>query len=240
MNVVLLKDELSNKNININYPEIFMNFIFKDLYQKLKGSQCIDDNESLINFEDKLEILIQGKIKLSKVECKRYKELINKTSEDKNYFVNLLKEKFDSNNYDKEKCPKYDNVYYTNYLDEENVSKLLLTKSKDKYLILKNYFEYTENKKRNANKKKKDQNYYSLDNRNTFISVLNLFNENYSHVISREFAKNKILEDDEIYLKNSIIIDKFIKFFNKLQESKEKTKKKKKEDKNKEEKKEKR
>lgn len=82
----------------------------------------------------------------------------------------MLTEKFDSTNYEK-----------------------------DKYLILNRYLEYYETEKRNENKKKKEDNdYFSLDNLNTFISVLNLFNDNYSHLISRDFAESKIFEDDEL------------------------------------------
>ena len=40
---------------------------------------------------------------------------------------------------------------------------------------------------------KKDDD-YSLDNLNTFISAINLFNEKYSHLISRDFAESKILK----------------------------------------------
>ncbi len=62
-------------------------FSFKELYNKLNSKEYIDDYESLINFEDKLEELIQKKIK---DECKKYKDLINKNGKDKNSFVSLL------------------------------------------------------------------------------------------------------------------------------------------------------
>lgn len=43
-----------------------MNFTFKDLQHKINGEECIiDDYENLMDFEDKLEDLIQKKIKLS-------------------------------------------------------------------------------------------------------------------------------------------------------------------------------
>ena len=128
---ILLKNELSKKDIN--FIEIFMNFTFKDLYNKINGEECIDDYDSLIDFEDKLEELIQKKIKISQDECKKYKESINEKSKDKNSFVSMLTEKYDSTNYDKEKYPNYDNFYYTDYLDEENISKLLNHKDKDIY-----------------------------------------------------------------------------------------------------------
>ena len=43
--------------------------------------------------------------------------------------------------------------------------------NKDQYLILNKYLEYTKNKKRNGKKKKKDENYYSLDNLNIYLLV---------------------------------------------------------------------
>ena len=75
---------------------------------------------------------------------------------------------------------------------------------------------------------------------NNFISVLNLFNEKYTRKITRQTAQNKILKEDKVYLQNKNKVEKFIKFFNKLQESESKKKQNKvdkKEDKNKEEKK---
>ena len=51
----------------------------------------------------------------------------------------------------------------------------------------------TEIKKKKGN----DKDYFSLNNLKIFISVLNLFNERYSHFISREFAQDRIIKDDE-------------------------------------------
>ena len=54
--------------------------------------------------------------------------------------------------------------------------------------------------------KKKDsdsKDYYSLNNLKVFITVLNLFNENYSHLISRDKAESTKIEDDEIYRQNT-------------------------------------
>ena len=81
---ILLKNELSKKNIN--FVEIFMNFTFKELYDKLISKECINDYVELINFEDKLENLIQTKIELSEIECEKYKKLINKNCKDKKKF----------------------------------------------------------------------------------------------------------------------------------------------------------
>ena len=94
--------------------------------------------------------------------------------------------------------------------------------------MLNKYLEYAENKKKNEIKKKKDKeskDYYSVNNLKIFINVLNLFNERYSHLISRESAENKKIEDDEVYRQNTNEVEEFIKFFNKLQINEKKEKK---------------
>jgi hypothetical protein len=171
--------------------------------------------------------LIQTKIKQSQDECKKYEELINKNCKDKDSCVSLLTEKFDSTNYDNENYPNYENYYYSDYLDEEIISRKLEDMDIGNYLMLNKYLEYSENKKTAQIKKKKDfdKDYYSLNNLKIFIKVLNLFNEKYSHFISREEAERKKIEDDEIYRQNTNEVEDFIKFFNKLQESESKGKK---------------
>jgi hypothetical protein len=68
-----LKEELKNKNIkNI---DIFMNFIFKDLFDKLHNCKCINNHKDLIKFEDELEKLIKEKCEEVKEEIKKYKKL---------------------------------------------------------------------------------------------------------------------------------------------------------------------
>ena len=109
-----------------------MNFIFKDLYTKLNDENCLEDFDSLIAFEDKLEDLIQKKLELTQSECKKYKEMINKNCKDKDSCVSLLSEKFDQSNYDSDKYPNYDNFYYTDYLDEKNIGKMLDHLNKEK------------------------------------------------------------------------------------------------------------
>jgi hypothetical protein len=223
---ILLKKELSEKDIN--YPEIFMNFIFKDLYTKLNEQNCLEDFDSLIAFENNLEELIQQKLEKSKEECKKYKELINKNCKDKDSCVSLLTEKFDKSNYDNEKYPNYENFYYTDYLDEENIGKILIHLTKEKYLVLNKYLIYAEEKRKIGTQKKKDgvaKDYNSLNKLKVFINVLNLFNENYSHLISRDKAEMIKIEDDKIYRQHTKEVEEFIKFFNHLQSSESKAKK---------------
>ena len=81
-----LKNELSK--IGIKYFEIFMNYSFKDLFEKLNESEPLDTYEKLVKFEDEyLEPLIKRIIEKTQNE-------INKCNDDKdkNNGINLLKE----------------------------------------------------------------------------------------------------------------------------------------------------
>ena len=209
---ILLKNELSK--IGINSIEMFMNFTFKDLFDKLHDKECIENYEDLIDFEDKLEECIQEKIEKTQEQCKKYKKLINKNNTDKNSSISLLKEKYENSNYLKEEYPYYENFYYTEYLDEKHISEILSHMHKNKYPILNKYLEY---KKKNIENNSINDD-YSLDKLNLFNTVLNLFNEKYSHLISRDYAEKKLLEDEEIYQNegNRKLIDKFIRFYNNL------------------------
>ena len=63
-----------------------------------------------------------------------------------------------------------------------------------------------------------NDNQYSLNNLQTFNEVLNLFNEKYSHSITREKANQMILEEDDLYKNKETknIINDLIKFYNNL------------------------
>ena len=50
------KKELEKKDIK--EIEIFMNYIFQDLFNKLHEQECINDYETLIKFENELNTLI--------------------------------------------------------------------------------------------------------------------------------------------------------------------------------------
>ena len=215
---IFLKNELSKKGIDS--IEIFMNYIFKDLFTKLNEKECIDNYEGLIEFENELETLIQEKIDKSVEEIKKYNEIINKNSKDKDSSISLLKEKYENNNYKKVDYPYYEYFYYTDYLDEDYVmDKILSHKEENKYPLLNKYLKYKKEEKKNND-------LYSLDNLYLFNTVLNLINEIYSHKISREYAEKHLLKDIEIYKNsdNAKLIDKFIKFYNSLKivESQEK------------------
>jgi hypothetical protein len=78
-----------------------------------------------------------------------------------------------------------------------------------KYPVLKQYLLSITDKS--------DKNKYSLDNLNLFNSVLNLISENYINQLSREYAEKKKLINENLYVNNKEIIDKFIKFYNNLE-----------------------
>jgi hypothetical protein len=210
----LLKNELKNKKID--RIDIFINYTFKDLFNKLHAKENIDYYDELIEFEKDLEEMIKEKVKLVQKECEKYKQLMNEINEDNNSSINLLKEKYVSQNYIslKNDFPFYENFYYSDYLDKNNLSEKLNDKNKNKYPVL---IKYIENK--NINEYDNNEDNYSLDKLYLFNSALNLFSEKYSHQITRKYAEKKLLKDDEIYKnkRNKKLIDDFIKFYNKLQ-----------------------
>ena len=202
----ILNNELLKENIDS--IDKFISFIFCDIFQILNKQRKIEDYESLIKLEDDLESTIQKAIK-------NYKEHIDnndsnkKIKENKTSFINLLKEKYGSNEYEKEDFPFYDYFYYSDYLNEKYINEKLIHMEDSKYPVLKKYLEF-------KNKDKTDKNNYSLDNLNLFNSVLNLINEKYYNKISRELAGKKKIKDEEIYYNNKDLIDKFIAFYNSL------------------------
>ena len=208
-NFILLKNELSKKGIDS--IEIFMNFIFKELFEKLYEKFSIGDYKDLIDFEKDLEKLIQEKIEKSIKEIKKYNEKLNKNNDDKNDPINLLKEKYDKSNYKKEEYPYYEYFYYSDCLDENLLNKILKYTDNNKYPMINKYLDY------NMNKKKEDDKYI-LNKLSIFNKVLNLISEKYSHKITRENAKKKLLKDTEIYKNAELakLIDKFIEFYNEL------------------------
>jgi len=206
----LLKNELSKKGINS--IEIFMNNIFKELFEKLHEKEIINEYKDLIDFENELEKLIQEKIKKSSEEIKKYEENIKNNNNDKTSAINLLNETYDKDLYDKKEYPCYEYFYYSDYLDENYLmNNILALNDANKYPLLNKYINYKKDKKNEDDK-------YSLSKFILFNKVLNLISEKYSHKITREYAENTLIKETEIYknAENSKLIDKFIKFYNEL------------------------
>jgi len=226
----LLQKELEKKGIK--EIKIFMNFIFKDLFNKLYDKECIKEYEDLIKFESELDKLIQEKLEQLKKEIKKFeKESIN----DKTSGIALLKEIYNNSDYNPRDYPYYEYFYYTDYFDEEYISNMLEHKYNNEYPVLSKYLKFKKQKKSKENKDK-----YSFDNLIIFIKVLNLFNDKYSNQITRELAEKTIIKDSDIYKKtenekkkendgeilnlkkiefldNKELIDEFIKIYNGLE-----------------------
>ena len=186
---ILLQKELEKKGIK--EIEIFMNFIFKDLFIKLHEKECIKNYEDLIKFENDLEELIQEKFMHVKNEIDKFKKFERESINDKTSGIALLKEIYDKSEYDNRNYPYYEHFYYTDYLNEEYINNILEHKDKDEYLILSKYLE--------PKKKKTIKDRYSLDNLIIFNKVLNLFQDKYSNQITREFAEKTIIKNSDIY-----------------------------------------
>jgi len=197
-----LKSQLALKDIN--NIEIFMNCVFKDLFEKLHNQHCIKNHKDLIEFEDNLEKLIQGKCEETKNIINEYKISEKEKYKDPKSSFALLKELYDK--YEKSEFPYYDYFYFTDYLNEKYIKNII----KNEYPVLRKYLSYEE--------QKESKDIYSLDNLNLFNNVLNLFYDKYSNQISRENSEKETVKQSDIYKDkaNENSIKKFIKKYNKF------------------------
>ena len=203
---ILLKKELEKKGIK--QIGIFMNYIFKDLFDKLHNRECINNFEELIKFENELEKLIQDKFNRAKIKIDKYKKLEKKYISNENSGIALLKEIYNKDKYSPKIYPYYEYFYYTEYLDEEKINKILEHKDKNEYPVLCKYLEYKKQKKIDTK--------FSSENFIIFNKALNLFIDIYSNQISREYAEKTIIKYSDIYKnpENKKLIDEFIKLYN--------------------------
>ena len=188
---ILLQKELEKKGIK--EIEIFMNFIFRDLFSKLHDKKCINTYEELIKFENELEELIQEKFEKAKNEIDKFKKFEKDSINDKTSGIALLKEIYNKSDYNANNYPYYENFYYTDYLDIEYIDNILEHKDKNEYPILCKYLK--------TKKQKKIKDKYSLKNLAIFNKVLNLFSDKYSNQITREIAEKTIIKNCDIYKK---------------------------------------
>jgi len=198
----LIKIELNK--IGINSIEIFMNYIFSYLFSVLNEQHNIDNYDSYIEFEKKIDELIKNKIEIFKSDNSNFEMLSKPDRNDKLFYYNLLDERY-------EKCeeadfPFYKNFYYSEYINEDFLLNKLKFIERNKYPLLVKVLE-------NKNTKKDE---YSLSNLPKFNQVLNLFNEKYCYMIEREKADRNIIKNDEIYINNKGLIKDYITFYNGL------------------------
>ena len=202
---ILLQNQLEKKGVK--KLDIFLNFIFNDLFKVLHNKKCIDTFEELIKFENELEVLIQKKFTETKNKIDELKQSEMESINDNNSGIALLKEIYNKDVYKKKDYPYYEHFYYANYLDEEYIYIILEHKDKNDYPILNKYLEYKKEKNNNDNK-------YFLSDLSLFNEVLNLFSDKYSNQISREYAEKTIVKNCEIYEPNKDLIEDFIDLYN--------------------------
>ena len=199
--------EMINNELNklgINSIDLFMNYIFSDLFSALNKQESITDYNKLEKFEKDLDQLIEKKILSFK---ENYKSL-NKSMNDKFSFQDLIEERYMDLN--KNEYPFYKYFYYSDYINEAYLMNEIKSK-KDKYPVSFKVLESNINKKENK---------YSLENLPNFNEVLNLFNEKYFYSIKRGKANTlqlKDIKDEELYNNNRNSIKIFMDFYNKLE-----------------------
>ena len=201
----LLKEELYKKKIN--NIELFMNYIFSDLFNLLNSQQEIKVYKTYIELENKLDELINKKIDDYLNEKEKYEKIKKPNLKDPYLPINLLEEVEEDNiNY-----PLIEYFYYSDYLNESYIMEKLNNKEYRKYPVLNEYL-----------KNKNNDSYKFMSNLSIFNEVLNLFRERYSCFITREEAEKKIMKDEDLYKKdtNKEKINKFIKFYNSLESNK--------------------
>ena len=202
------------EDIGIKNVEIFMNCVFKDLFEKLHEKECINKFEELIKFEDELEKLIREKCEVVKKEINKCEELERNSYKNEKSAIVLLKELYNKDKYNTNEYPFYEHFYYSDYLDENYINKILKGRDENEYPVLNKYLKNKKPKKSKDKEMNKDL--YPLENLNDFNKGLNLFYDKYSDNISREESERQILKNSDIYfdINNKKIIDDFIKLFN--------------------------
>ena len=201
----LLKEELYKKKIN--KIELFMDYIFYDLFDLLNKQPEIKEYKIYINFEEQLENLIINKINEYIKEKEKYEKIRKPNINDPFLPINLLEEIYEKS----ENYPLYEYFYYSNYLNEKFIFEKLNNKEYRKYPVINEYLKNINNNE-----------YQFMSNLSIFNEILNLFREKYSCFIAREDALKIVLKDDELYKNNTEKVEKFIKFYNSLEINKKK------------------
>ncbi len=201
-----LKKELSKKNIN--NIEIFMNMIFNDITNILSRINSIQSYEELDKIEKEIETIIKSKLE----NYESYKNQYNNLNNEFQYLRgdicsmdNLIPERYEWNEYNKEKYPFLKYFYYTEYPGEKHIKSLIINNT-EKYPVIDAYL----NRDKSA-----------LE----FLGKLPLFNKfhnlllnKYSSKITRFNAKKAILKDEDIYKENQELSEDFIKMWNSIKE----------------------
>ena len=205
-----LKEALQQKNINS--IQIFMNMIFKQLSKLISECKCLSKDEERLEFEEKVEKLITQCIKDYPEYSKKYNdENQQQLSLDINSLKTLVTEliKPTDNIYSEKEYPLFKYFIYTKYKTEEDMVRRM--DNKEKYPLL--------NQLITGNPAFKKLKYLPAFNEFTNYMV-----ENYSFKISRDDAKKRDLNNEEI-AKTNEFKDKFNNFLKSWNEIKSEAKK---------------
>ena len=203
-----LKKLLDDKGINIY---IFMNLIFKDLFNYLSKQKQIDNYEKLLEIEKEIENIIENKVfkkteKIKEKELTKYAVFANFYNKQKEVFrekdpdskTSIIKEMNSPDTYKEEQYPYYKYFLYSDYPDEDFL-KAREELDKEKYPVIDLYL--------NREKKKKGINKEFI--RFNFV-VKSLLNE-FSNKIPKNTSKKLTLEKTYLYKENTKICNAFIK-----------------------------
>ena len=199
-----LKESLQKQNINS--IQVFMNMIFKKLSKLIRECKCLTSNNDREIFEKQVEDLIAECIKNYPTYFKKYNEENQKQLELdvhslKTYVSELvppIKEIYPEKDF-----PLFNYFIYTSYKTEQDL--LIRMDNKDKYPLLNQLI------KGGASIRK-------LSYLPAFIDFTNYMIDNYSLKISREKAKERPLEKEEIVNEAEFTkkFENFIKSWNEI------------------------
>ena len=196
-----LKEALEIKSIS--FIQIFLNLIFKKLTDEIKSCKPMTEEKDRDEFEKKVEIIVSESIKEYPSFEKKYLENNEKILGLNAFDIQtIVSEIFQPSEeiYKIEEYPYLKYFTYTKYRAREDLVKMLGPEKEysRKYPLLYKYFQ--------DNSKTRKLKYLQAFNEFTNYMV-----ENYSCQISRQIAKEKILQNEEI-MKDSSFVKKFKDF----------------------------
>ena len=200
-----LEEALEEKNISS--IQIFMNMIFKKLSELIKHCKYLKKEEEREKFENEVEQLIEQCINDYPEYNYKYIEENSKQLMIRDYYniETIIKELIIPNEeiYPEKDYPLFKYFILTKYKTREDFVKHII--NKDKYPLINQFLlNKIEHKK---------MNYLPI-----FKEFINYMKNKYSFNISRDEAKNKILNEQEIYQTPGFPekFDNFIKIWNEI------------------------
>ena len=178
-----LKESLQQQSVNI---QIFMNIIFKDLSILLKKYEITNKEKDRGHFEDQVVSLIAQTIRKYQEYSKKYIDENQRLSDSdikslKTYMTELIHPSSES--YQENEYPMFKYFNYTKYKSEDDMFKRM--NNEEKYPLIKQFIV--------GNPEVKNLSYLL-----PFNEFTNYMVNYYSFKISRDYAKEKALEEEDI------------------------------------------